>query len=52
MYGVRSADGVVTKARDLREARLWAEYEYLTVLGNVMEEVVKFDGQEWVAHNG
>lgn len=50
MYGVRSKDGVVTVARNLKEARFWIEYEYRTVVGNVMEELVRFNGAEWVKY--
>lgn len=52
MYGVKSAEGIITQAPSLAKAKSWIDYEFTTTLGHVGEELVRFNGAEWVAHNG
>jgi hypothetical protein len=50
MYGVKSAAGVITQAPSLHKAKSWIDYEFKTVLGHVGEELVRFNGVEWITH--
>lgn len=47
MYGVKSAEGIITLAPSLAKARSWIEYEFTTNIGPVGEELVRFNGAEW-----
>lgn len=50
MYGVKSAEGIITQAPSLAKAKEWAGYEFKTVIGPVGEELVRFNGAEWVKY--
>lgn len=52
MYGVKSAEGIITQAPSLAKAKSWINYEFTTNIGPVGEELVHFNGVEWQPCNG
>lgn len=50
MFGVQSAEGIVTVATSLQQAKDWVAYKHQTGLGAVGEELVKFANGEWHPH--